>query len=122
MSELRTALEGRDFRRRIPRYLPVANDHELASAGLRSNVIGAAHGSVGARRWAWKIRYRYLPVLGSREAVGREPAVELREGGQVTSLPRSEAIARIVQAVAEHHITTEDAFAEVVPVDKSPSW
>ena len=39
----------------------------------------------------------------------------------MTSLPRSTAIARIVQAVTGHHITTEDAFAEVVPADELPS-
>ena len=66
--------------------LPVANDYELvaevrafefASAGRRSNVIGATHGTLGARRWAWMIRYPYLLVLGGGKAVGREPAVEL---------------------------------------------
>jgi threonyl-tRNA synthetase len=105
--------------------LPVTTDHESAAQllaseivgqGLRVDVLDAANATLGARaRKARLIRYPYVLVVGDQESGGTELSVKLREGGQVPPLPRGDAIQRMRRAVIAQHITTEDAFADVIP-------
>jgi threonyl-tRNA synthetase len=108
--------------------IPVAHHHEpvaellaseLNEEGLRADVLGAGQGTLGARaRRARLIRYPYVLVVGDNEADGRVLAVKLREGGQVPPLTRSEAIGRMVRSVAEHHVSTQDAFSDLLGPDE----
>jgi len=105
--------------------LPVAVGHEEAAAaltkelvglGLRTELMPAASGTLGARaRRARMTRFPYVLVVGALEAPGKELAVKLRDGGQSPALPRAEAIDRMLAAVRDRHLTTDRAFADVLP-------
>lgn len=105
--------------------LPVAADHEAAAEalvaelvglGLRTELMPAANGTLGARaRRARMTRFPYVVVIGAQEASGIELAVKLREGGQTAPMPRAEAIERMLRALRDHHMTTLPAFSDVLP-------
>ncbi|RIQ32482.1 threonine--tRNA ligase [Jiangella rhizosphaerae] len=72
-------------------------------AGLRVEVAGADHGSVGARVHAARLA-PYVGVVGAREAGADELALRLRDGRRLDALPVAEAVARIAARVTAHAV------------------
>ncbi|MGW8573787.1 threonine--tRNA ligase [Streptomyces niveus] len=65
-----------------------------AERGLREEVSGPEHGSLGARVWAAR-RVPYQAVIGAREAAGDAVALRLRDGRRVDALPAGELLDRV---------------------------
>ncbi|MGW4641417.1 threonine--tRNA ligase [Sphaerisporangium sp. NPDC004334] len=82
-----------------------------AELGLRAEVAGPEHGSLGARVRAARLVPYHL-VIGAREAARDEVAPRLRDGRRLDALPAAEMLAR-VRAVVEAHSTDlwDDAAA-----------
>ncbi|MFJ3904725.1 threonine--tRNA ligase [Streptomyces sp. NPDC090025] len=69
--------------------------------GLRAEVAGPEHGSLGARIRAARL-VPYQLVLGPKEAAAAEVAVRLRDGRRPGPLPAGAVLDRIRAAVAAH--------------------
>ncbi len=67
--------------------------------GLRAEVAGPEHGTLGARIRAARL-VPYQAVIGAREAVDDRVALRLRDGRRLPPLPAEEAWARIGALVA----------------------
>ncbi|MFI7037943.1 threonine--tRNA ligase [Microbispora rosea] len=70
-----------------------------AELGLRAEVSGPEHGSLGARVRAARLA-PYQAVIGAKEAAGDEVALRLRDGRALDAMPAAEALARIGDLVA----------------------
>jgi len=69
--------------------------------GLRPQLAGPEHGSLGARiRTARLVPYQ--AVIGGREAAGGQVALRLRDGRRLEPRPAAEAMARIGALIAAH--------------------
>ncbi|MGA4843929.1 threonine--tRNA ligase [Streptomyces sp. G45] len=70
-----------------------------AERGLRAEVVGVEHGSLGARvRKARLVPYQ--AVIGAKEAADDRVALRLRDGRRLDPLPDGEAVARVSALVA----------------------
>jgi threonyl-tRNA synthetase len=87
--------------------LPVADDaHPAAAAlvqrcldrGLRADLAGVEHGSLGARIRAARL-VPYQVVIGAREAAGDVVAVRLRDGRRLDAVPVEELLDRVEAVV-----------------------
>ncbi|MET8247832.1 threonine--tRNA ligase [Streptomyces sp. NPDC005202] len=70
-----------------------------AARGLRAELAGPEHGSLGARIWAARL-VPYQAVIGEREAESDLAAVRLRDGSRPGPLPVGELLHRIGERVA----------------------
>ncbi|MFI8827884.1 threonine--tRNA ligase [Streptomyces sp. NPDC053431] len=90
--------------------LPVSDaEHEAAARlaarcaalGLRAEVVGPHHGSLGARvREARLVPYQ--AVIGAKEAAADQVSVRLRDGRRLDPLPAAELLARVSGLVESH--------------------
>ncbi|KIF74313.1 threonyl-tRNA synthetase [Streptomyces sp. 150FB] len=69
--------------------------------GLRAEVIGPEHGTLGARVRAARL-VPYQAVIGAREAAGDLAALRLRDGRRLDALPADEILARVGALVGAH--------------------
>jgi threonyl-tRNA synthetase len=76
--------------------------------GLRPQLAGPEHGSLGARIRAARL-VPYQAVIGGREAAGGQVALRLRDGRRLEPCPAAEALARIGARVAAHSPALWDA-------------
>ncbi|MFE7627774.1 threonine--tRNA ligase [Streptomyces sp. NPDC057509] len=85
-----------------------------ASMGLRAEVSGREHGSLGARiRRARLVPYQ--AVIGAAEAADGLVALRLRDGRRLDPAPAGEVLARIVALTAAHSTALwDDGAAEPV--------
>lgn len=65
-----------------------------AAQGLRAEVSGPEHGTLGARVRAARL-VPYQAVIGAREAAGDLVALRLRDGRRVNALPADELLERV---------------------------
>jgi threonyl-tRNA synthetase len=65
-----------------------------AERGLRAEVSGPEHGSLGARVRAARLA-PYQAVIGAKEAGNDQVALRLRDGRALPAMPAAEALARI---------------------------
>lgn len=65
-----------------------------AERGLRAEVSGPEHGTLGARVRAARL-VPYQAVIGAREAAGDAVALRLRDGRRVDALPAGELLDRV---------------------------
>lgn len=90
--------------------LPVS-DNEMAPAtelaqrcldlGLRAEVAGAEHGSLGARIRAARL-VPYQAVIGAKEAACDLVSLRLRDGRRLEPVPAGEIVARIRELIGAH--------------------
>ncbi|MFI9719905.1 threonine--tRNA ligase [Streptomyces sp. NPDC052396] len=78
--------------------------------GLRAELAGPEHGSLGARIRSARL-VPYQAVIGGREAAGDLVALRLRDGRRPAALPASEVIQRVREVVAEHGAELWDGAA-----------
>ncbi|WP_346165825.1 threonine--tRNA ligase [Streptomyces javensis] len=76
--------------------------------GLRAELAGPAHGTLGARIRAARL-VPYQAVLGAREAAADRVALRLRDGRRLEPRPVGEALARIEALVKSHSTELWDA-------------
>ncbi|MDO0925015.1 threonine--tRNA ligase [Streptomyces sp. TG1A-8] len=105
--------------------IPVGEDFEshaaelreqLGELGLRAEILHAGRGSIAARaHTARTAKIPYVFVLGRREAESGSLGVRLREGGQIPAQPRVELFERLSTALRRRDISTELAFADLLP-------
>jgi threonyl-tRNA synthetase len=76
--------------------------------GLRAQLSGPEHGSLGARIRAARL-VPYQAVIGGREAAGGQVALRLRDGRRLEPGPAPAALARIGALVAAHSPALWDA-------------
>jgi threonyl-tRNA synthetase len=76
--------------------------------GLRAELAGPEHGSLGARIRAARL-VPYQAVIGGREAAGGHVALRLRDGRRLEPGPAAEALARIGARVGAHSPALWDA-------------
>ncbi len=69
--------------------------------GLRAELAGPEHGTLGARVRAARL-VPYQAVIGAREAANDEVALRLRDGRRLDAMPAAEAVARIRARVEAH--------------------
>ncbi|MEU1312736.1 threonine--tRNA ligase [Streptomyces cinnamoneus] len=69
--------------------------------GLRAELAGPEHGTLGARVRAARL-VPYQAVIGAREAANDEAALRLRDGRRLNAMPAAEAVARIRARVEAH--------------------
>ncbi|MFC8511230.1 threonine--tRNA ligase [Streptomyces sp. NPDC057411] len=69
--------------------------------GLRAEVVGPGHGTLGARVRSARL-VPYQAVVGAREAAAGEVSVRLRDGRRLDPLPAGELPARIAGLVRAH--------------------
>lgn len=69
--------------------------------GLRAEVAGPEHGTLGARVRAARL-VPYQAVIGAREAAGDLAALRLRDGRRLEALPADEILARVGALVGAH--------------------
>ncbi len=70
--------------------------------GLRAELAGPGHGSLGARIRAHRM-VPYQAIIGRAEAGANEVALRLRDGRKLPAMPGPEALARVRERVAAHH-------------------
>jgi threonyl-tRNA synthetase len=71
---------------------------ESLDRGLRPELAGPEHGSLGSRIRAARL-VPYIAVIGGREAAGGEVALRLRGGRRLAALPAAEALGGIDSVV-----------------------
>ncbi|MFF9194620.1 threonine--tRNA ligase [Streptomyces sp. NPDC014779] len=72
-----------------------------AALGLRAEVVGPHHGTLGARiRGARLVPYQV--VIGAKEAAADQVSVRLRDGRRLAPLPAAGLLERVRGLVAEH--------------------
>jgi len=82
---------------------------EAIDRGLRAELAGPEHGTLGARIRSNRL-VPYLAVVGAREAAAGEASLRLRTGRQLPAVPADEMLARIgavVTARRAGHLLTE---------------
>ncbi len=72
-----------------------------AQQGLRVQVVGAEHGSLGSRIRA-NLLVPYHAIIGEREAAAGQVALRLRGGRQIPALHAASAIDRVAALVGAH--------------------
>jgi threonyl-tRNA synthetase len=91
--------------------LPLADAfvREAVDQGLRAELDGPAHGSLGARIRSNRF-VPYLAVIGSAEAAAAEVSLRLRDGCKLPPMRSADAIRRICQRISRHtvHLWTEE--------------
>lgn len=78
--------------------------------GLRAEVSGPEHGTLGARVRAARL-VPYQAVIGAREAAGDLVALRLRDGRRVNDLPAAELLERVGALVGAYRTDLWDANA-----------
>ncbi len=71
------------------------------AAGLRAELAGPEHGSLGARIRARRL-VPYQAIIGAAEAAADAVALRLRDGRKLPAMPASEALARIGRLAGGH--------------------
>lgn len=79
-----------------------------AGRGLRAEVSGPEHGTLGARVRAARL-VPYQAVIGAREAAGDSVALRLRDGRRVDALPAVELLDRVGALVGAYGTELWDA-------------
>ncbi|MER7516322.1 threonine--tRNA ligase [Streptomyces sp. NPDC126499] len=88
--------------------LPVSDESRPAAArladrcverGLRAEVVGPEHGTLGARIRASRL-VPYQAVIGPKEAAADQVSVRLRDGRRLAPLPAAELLAQVGAVVA----------------------
>ncbi len=72
-----------------------------ADQGLRADLLGPDHGSLGARIRAARL-VPYQAVIGAKEASDDQVALRLRDGRRLDAMPATEALARIGTLINAH--------------------
>ncbi|WP_372500311.1 threonine--tRNA ligase [Sphaerisporangium perillae] len=92
--------------------LPVSDDElpqaaalvgRCAAQGLRAEIAGPEHGTLGARVRAARL-VPYQAVIGAKEAAGDQVALRLRDGRRLDAVPAAELLTR-VRALVDAHST-----------------
>ncbi|MFD7440085.1 threonine--tRNA ligase [Streptomyces sp. NPDC059909] len=81
-----------------------------AGLGLRAEIAGADHGTLGARIRAARL-VPYQAVIGAKEAADDHVAVRLRDGRRLDAMPADEFLARIGALVDAHSTELWDGDA-----------
>jgi threonyl-tRNA synthetase len=90
--------------------LPIGADQVAAAdglvraaiaAGLRAELAGPEHGSLGARIRAHRL-VPYQAIIGADEAAADAVALRLRDGRKLPAMPASEALGRVSRQVGAH--------------------
>ncbi|WP_217210897.1 threonine--tRNA ligase [Streptomyces sp. AC550_RSS872] len=84
--------------------------HRARRMGLRAELAGPEHGTLGARVRAARL-VPYLAVIGEREAQGDLVAVRLRDGRRPGVVPGAELVDRIAARVAARGLALWDGDA-----------
>ncbi|MFC4533667.1 threonine--tRNA ligase [Sphaerisporangium dianthi] len=97
--------------------MPQARDllRRCDEPGLRAEVAGPEHGSLGARVRAARL-VPYQLVIGAREAARDEVAPRLRDGRRLDALPVAEMLARVRALVGAHSTDLWDDAAGNAPI------
>ncbi|MEV6326846.1 threonine--tRNA ligase [Streptomyces sp. NPDC051909] len=74
-----------------------------AGLGLRAEVVGPHHGTLGARIRAARL-VPYQLVIGAKEAADGRVSVRLRDGRRLDPLPAAELLERVRGLVAAHSV------------------
>ncbi|MFH8562233.1 threonine--tRNA ligase [Streptomyces sp. NPDC017988] len=74
-----------------------------AELGLRAEMAGPEHGSLGARVRAARL-VPYQLVIGAKEAADGRVALRLRDGRRVDALPVEEVLARVRALIGAHRV------------------
>ncbi|MFC0556797.1 aminoacyl--tRNA ligase-related protein [Planotetraspora thailandica] len=77
--------------------------------GLRAEVAGPEHGSLGARIRTHRL-VPYQAVIGAKEAAGDQIALRLRDGRRLDPHPAADVLARITAFVGAHQTDLWDAM------------
>jgi threonyl-tRNA synthetase len=85
-----------------------------AELGLRAEIAGPEHGSLGARIRAARL-VPYQAVVGPKEAAGDQVALRLRDGRRLDAQPATEVLARVGALVGAHRTDLWDAPPVGVP-------
>jgi threonyl-tRNA synthetase len=80
--------------------------------GLRAELAGPEHGSLGARIRAARL-VPYQAIIGSKEVADDRVALRVRDGRRIDALPVTEALARIRALTAAHSLDLWDIDAPV---------
>ncbi|WP_055701145.1 threonine--tRNA ligase [Streptomyces silaceus] len=83
-----------------------------AELGLRAELAGPEHGSLGARIRAARL-VPYQAVVGAREDADGLVALRLRDGRRLDPLPADEALSRVRALIAAHRTELWDDGREV---------
>ncbi|MGE5287121.1 MAG: threonine--tRNA ligase [Micromonosporaceae bacterium] len=78
--------------------------------GLRSEIAGPEHGSLGSRIRAARL-VPYQAVIGAKEAADCQVALRLRDGRRLDALPAAEVLNRIGALIDAHSIELWDTDA-----------
>ncbi|WP_370414969.1 threonine--tRNA ligase [Streptomyces fradiae] len=81
-----------------------------AELGLRAEVVGPHHGTLGARIRASRL-VPYQLVIGAKEAADGQVAVRLRDGRRLDPMPAAELVERVRGLVAAHATALWDDLA-----------
>jgi threonyl-tRNA synthetase len=90
--------------------LPIGADQVAAAdglvraaiaVGLRAELAGPEHGSLGARIRAHRL-VPYQAIIGADEAAADAVALRLRDGRKLPAMPASEALGRVSRQVGAH--------------------
>jgi threonyl-tRNA synthetase len=80
--------------------------------GLRAELAGPEHGTLGARIRAARL-VPYQAIIGSKEAADDQVALRVRDGRRIDALPVTEALARISALTAAHSLDLWDTDAPI---------
>jgi len=79
-------------------------------AGMRAELAGPEHGSLGARIRSHRL-VPYQAVIGPAEAAAGEVSVRLRDGRKLAAMPAPEALGRMCRQIGAHTAALWDPAA-----------